>query len=92
MLEQTERLIQEAIDQTQAAGRRLLGIGVGVPGLVDHATGTLLFAPNLGWNNVPLRKMWKRFNVPVIVENEANAAALGEHMLGVRSKSITSFS
>jgi hypothetical protein len=53
MLEQAERLIQEAIDQTRAAGQRLLGIGVGVPGLVDHATGTLLFAPNLGWSDVP---------------------------------------
>ncbi len=65
MLEQTEGLIQEAIDQAQAAGQRLLGIGVGVPGLVDHATGTLLFAPNLGWSNVPLREMWQRFGVPV---------------------------
>lgn len=82
-LEQTEQLIREAIDQTQAAGQRLLGIGVGVPGLVDHATGTLLFAPNLGWRDVPLREMWKHFGVPVIIENEANAAALGEHMLGV---------
>jgi glucokinase-like ROK family protein len=83
MLEQAERLIQEAIDQIQAAGQRLLGIGVGVPGLVDHATGTLLFAPNLGWRDVPVREMWRRFGVPVLVENEANAAALGEHMLGV---------
>ena len=83
VLEQAERLIQEAIGQTQTAGQRLLGIGVGVPGLVDHATGTLLVAPNLGWRDVPLREMWRRFGVPVIVENEANAAALGEHMLGV---------
>jgi glucokinase-like ROK family protein len=83
MLEQTERLIQEAIDLTQTAGQRLLGIGVGVPGLVDHATGSLLFAPNLGWRDVPLREILRRFGVPVIVENEANAAALGEHMLGV---------
>ncbi len=83
MLAQVERLILDAIDQTQASGHRLLGIGAGVPGLVDHATGTLLFAPNLGWRDIPLREMWRRFGVPVIVENEANAAALGEHMLGV---------
>jgi glucokinase-like ROK family protein len=42
-----------------------------------------LFAPNLGWRDVPLRAMWQHFGVPVIIENEANAAALGEHMLGV---------
>jgi glucokinase-like ROK family protein len=78
----TERLLQEAIDETHATPQRLIGIGVGVPGLVDHATGTLLFAPNLGWSNVPLREMWQRYGVPVIIENEANAAALGEHMIG----------
>jgi glucokinase-like ROK family protein len=86
----TERLFQEAIDETNAAGQRLLGIGVGVPGLVDHATGTLLFAPNLGWSNVPLRAMWQRYGVPLIVENEANAAALGEHLIGV-AKHIDNF-
>jgi glucokinase-like ROK family protein len=79
----TERLFNEAIAEVRAASQRLLGIGVGVPGLVDHTTGTLLFAPNLGWSNVPLRDMWRRFGVPVIIENEANAAALGEHMIGV---------
>ena len=61
-----------------------------MPGLIDHATGTLLFAPNLGWSNVPLREMWQRFGVPVIVENEANAAALGEYMLGV-AKHVDNF-
>ncbi len=86
----TERLFQEAIDDTRAAGQRLLGIGVGVPGLVDHATGTLLFAPNLGWRNVPLRDMWRRYGVPVIIENEANAAALGEHMIGT-AKNVDNF-
>jgi glucokinase-like ROK family protein len=84
VLDQAEALIREALEQTKAQGHRLLGIGVGVPGLVDHATGTLLFAPNLGWRDVSLRDMWQTaFGVPVIVENEANAAALGEKMLGV---------
>ncbi len=83
IIAQTERLFQEALAETRAADCRLLGIGVGVPGLVDHATGTLLFAPNLGWSHVPLREKWQRLGVPVIIENEANAAALGEHMIGV---------
>ncbi len=85
-----ERLFQEAIDETRTASQRLLGIGLGVPGLVDHATGTLLFAPNLGWSNVPLREMWQCYGVPVIIENEANAAALGEHLIGV-AKNIDNF-
>jgi glucokinase-like ROK family protein len=82
VMAQAESLLQEACDEVHLTGQRLLGIGVGVPGLVDHATGTLLFAPNLGWSNVPLRQLWQRYGVPVIVENEANAAALGEHMIG----------
>lgn len=83
VLEQTERMIQEAIQQAALCQCRLFGLGVGVPGLVDRASGTLLFAPNLGWSNVPLHDMWQsRFGIPVIVENEANAAALGERMLG----------
>ncbi len=78
-----EHLVHEARRATEARGR-LFGIGVGVPGLVDSATGVLLFAPNLGWKDMSLRDLWRtRFGVPVIVENEANAAALGEHMLGV---------
>lgn len=90
VLESAERLVQEAI--TKGVGRhRLFGIGVGVPGLVDQTTGTLLFAPNLQWWNVPLQEKWSnRFGVPVIVENEANAAALGEQMLGT-AKGVDDF-
>jgi glucokinase-like ROK family protein len=83
ILSQTESLIQESLAQAVTGNSRLFGIGVGVPGLVDHATGTLLFAPNLKWRNLPLREMWrKRFGTLVVVENDARAAAVGEWMLG----------
>jgi len=90
VLESAERLVREAIVKA-VRRRRLFGIGLGVPGLVDHATGTLLFAPNLHWRDVPIRDRWmQRFGVPVIVENEANAAALGEQMLGA-AKGVDDF-
>lgn len=61
----------------------LLGVAIGVPGLVDYQTGTLLFAPNLGWKNVPLGALWREvFKVPVFIDNEANLAALGEFYFG----------
>jgi glucokinase-like ROK family protein len=83
VLEQAERLVHEAISRAAACKCRLFGIGLGVPGLVDRATGTLLFAPNLRWRNVPLRDMWvQRFGVPVAVENEAKAAAVAEQTWG----------
>jgi glucokinase-like ROK family protein len=62
----------------------LLGVAVGIPGLVDQDTGRLLLAPNLGWQNVPLREILEResFSAPVYVDNEANMAALGELYFG----------
>lgn len=61
-------------------GDRLIGIGVGVPGLILLDEGIIARAPNLaGWNHYPLRdKLESRLRCPVIVENDANAAALGE--------------
>jgi predicted NBD/HSP70 family sugar kinase len=57
----------------------LLGIGVAVPGLIDKEKGILEFAPNLGWKNVYILEIFKdKFNLPVILDNEAKAAAIGE--------------
>jgi len=84
IVDQAAALLRQATDQGLSACRTLLGVAVGVPGLVDQATGTLLFAPNLGWKDVPIRTLLQqRFEAPVFVDNEANLAALGEHYLGV---------
>jgi glucokinase-like ROK family protein len=67
----------------QARNSRLLGIGVGVPGLVDVSSGLLRLAPNLRWVDVPVRDVLAgHFDCPIYVENEANAAALGEYYFG----------
>jgi len=56
-----------------------LGIGVAVPGLIDKEKGVLEFAPNLGWKNVHISEIFKdKFNLPVILNNEAKVAAIGE--------------
>ncbi|NLG80177.1 MAG: ROK family transcriptional regulator [Firmicutes bacterium] len=63
--------------------RGLLGIGAGVPGLVEMEHGVLKFAPNLRWKNVPLKDVLQgRFDAPVYVDNEANVGALGEKWFG----------
>ncbi|WCT55161.1 ROK family protein [Paenibacillus kyungheensis] len=60
----------------------IIGMGVGVPGMVDEQ-GNVLFAPNLGWEGVALREQLEHlFHIPVIVDNEANAGALGELQFG----------
>ena len=81
-------LLRQAVTASQEAhtgDSRLLGMAVGVPGLIDQETGLLLLAPNLRWRDVRLRAtLEKAFpDVPVFVENEANMAALGEHLFGV---------
>jgi glucokinase len=63
--------------------KRIKGIGIGAPnGNFNH--GTIEFAPNLKWQGIiPLRQIFEdRFNVPVAVTNDANAAALGEMKFG----------
>jgi len=77
-------LLHEAVERGKSSADKLLGIAVGVPGMVDHLTGNILFAPNLKWRNVPLLTLLENetFGVPIFVDNEANMAALGEHYFG----------
>jgi glucokinase-like ROK family protein len=84
IINKTEKLIDQAISFAGGKNIRILGIGLGVPGLVDVNRGELLFAPNLGWSNVRFREIWhQKFNLPIYVENEANLGALGEYYFGV---------
>ncbi|UFS58993.1 ROK family transcriptional regulator [Subtercola endophyticus] len=65
-----------------AATAPILGIGIGSPGVVN-LEGVVLSAPNLGWHNLDLRsKVEAKFAHPIIVANDANAAALAEHSFG----------
>jgi glucokinase-like ROK family protein len=76
-------LLYQGLNAGSEYSQNLLGVAVGVPGLVDQTNGTLLFAPNLRWENVPLRaKLQGLVEAPLIVDNEANLAALGEHYFG----------
>lgn len=69
--------------------RRVPGIGIGVPGQSDQAQGTVIFAPNLHWHNVPLVKYLHRITrLPIFLENDANVAALGEQWRGAGRGSV----
>ncbi len=59
------------------------GIGIGVAGQVDSETGTVRFAPNLDWHDVPLRgDLEKASGIPVVVTNDVRAALWGEWLFG----------
>jgi glucokinase len=72
------------LSDRQTAHGTLAGIGVGVPGILYVETGTLRASPNLpGWENFGVRDAIRsRLGVEVVLDNDANAAALGEHWLG----------
>ncbi|KNY25603.1 ROK family transcriptional regulator [Pseudobacteroides cellulosolvens] len=62
---------------------RLLGIGLSVPGMVDSLEGKVIFAPNMGWENVDIRGQFPDLKgVNVYVENEAMASAISENWIG----------
>jgi glucokinase len=75
------RAINNMLDSN--SGHRLIGLGVGAPNANYHK-GTIELAPNLAWKGiVPLAEYLKeKVNVPVIITNDANAAAMGEMIFG----------
>lgn len=75
--------IQQVTRKFQASGK-LAGIGIGIPGIIDIQSGMLRESPNLpGWEDYPVRQeIERRLGTSVILENDANVAALGEKWLG----------
>ncbi|QWF30957.1 ROK family protein [Bacillus velezensis] len=60
----------------------LIGIGICVPGLIDKDQ-KIVFTPNSNWRDIDLKSFIReKFNVPVFIENEANAGAYGEKVFG----------
>lgn len=78
-------LFKETIRESKLSRERICALGIGFPGPLDAQTGTIFNPPNLpGWDNVPLRRILEdEFSLPVSIENDANAAALGEWWKGV---------
>jgi glucokinase len=75
--------IQTLRDKYHGSGE-LAGIGIGVPGFIDMAAGMVMESPNLpDWTSFPVRdEIEKRLGAKVILENDANSAAMGEKWLG----------
>ena len=75
--------IQQISGKFRTSGS-LAGIGIGIPGIIDIQSGMLRESPNLpGWENYPVQEeIESRLGTSVILENDANVAALGEKWLG----------
>jgi glucokinase len=76
--------IRQVIKEADTSLENILGIGIGIAGELDSRTGVVFSSPNLSeWNQIPLRQILEQqFNIPIHVENDANAAALAEYKLG----------
>src|SRR5699024_9230851 len=80
-------VIDYFIDVVPRSPYGIIGIGVGVPGIINNR-GMLLLAPNLDWENVDLKDVIEqKYHLPVTIENEANAGVFGEMKFGLGENS-----
>jgi glucokinase len=83
-----ERISRELVADSGVSWERIRAIGVAAPGTMDIPAGVVFHPFNLpGWKNLPLRDMVsERLGKPAVLQNDANAAALGETWLGAGKK------
>jgi N-acetylglucosamine repressor len=76
-------LLDGTLEEAGLPRARLQSVGVTVPGMIDTRTGTVAFAPNLGWTDVPIRSLLQQaLQLPVVVHNVTSAGALAEGRVG----------
>jgi glucokinase len=78
-----EDTIVSVIEELRDPGERIVAVGVGAAGFVATDRSTVLFAPHLSWRGEPLRQeLAERVDLPILVDNDANAAAWAEYRFG----------
>jgi len=84
-VEAIEDAIADLVGQLSVR-HEITAVGIGAAGYVDRDRARVLFAPNIAWRDVNLKgELEERVDVPVVVENDANAAAWGEFRFGAGS-------
>jgi glucokinase len=87
VIERVARCVQDAVDECDLSLKQVKALGIGAPGAVDPESGRVIFAPNLGWENVALKKgLEKQLGLPVLVENDCNVCTLGVYEVEFKSK------
>lgn len=75
--------VGELLDKGHVDRKLLAGIGLSIPGLVDHHTNIVRFSPPAGWRNMSITEpLTRHFNVPVMIENTVEVMALAEKVMG----------
>lgn len=87
VIERVARTVMDAVDECDLSIKQVKGVGIGAPGAVDPEEGKVIFAPNLEWENIPLKKQLEhKLEVAVSVENDCNLCALGVHTVELGGK------
>jgi glucokinase len=87
VIKRIARCVVDAVDESDLEMKQVRGVGIGAPGSVDGGTGTVIFAPNLEWRDVPLKKeLEDQLGVPVFVGNDCSIAMLGIYVAELESK------
>jgi glucokinase len=83
ILDRIAACVRQAAQGAGIAPETLRAVGLGAPGPIDQNEGTILIAPNLDWENVPLRgELESRLGIPVEVGNDVRVAVIAEHGVG----------
>jgi predicted NBD/HSP70 family sugar kinase len=83
VVDQIGQAVVELKERLEGDGRRVLGVGVGLPGVVEHDGEARVYAPNIGWAGVRLeRLLQERVGLPVRAENGAKTLGQAEMWLG----------
>jgi len=84
-------VIRNLVKEARIDFGHVIGCGIGVSGLVDSSCGALIYSAILGWKNIQFKKLLeKEFNIPVFVDKDVNALALGERRYGA-ARGINNF-
>ena len=76
-------IVNNHIIENKLSIDKILGIGFSLPGTVDEDQLTMELAPNMNFKNIDFNNYKNNFDFPIFIENEANAAAFGEMILGI---------
>ncbi|MEF3304326.1 ROK family glucokinase [Paenibacillus sp. GYB003] len=83
VIDRIAQYVRQIVSDSTYQWEQVAGVGAGIAGFLDLENGTVLFAPNLRWENVAVKQeLESRLGLPVAIDNDANVAALGEAWSG----------
>lgn len=87
VIDRIKKCIFDVADEADIDLKYVRAIGIGAPGAVDSENGVIIFAPNLGWENVPLKKeLEDLISIPTFIGNDCNVNTLGVYEVELHKK------